>query len=62
MNLPVVDLSKPDEEVAQHLVQAVIEHGFVYIKSEGSGISKDDVNEMFSLVCYCEPWLNTALT
>ncbi len=35
-NLPVIDISLPDQnQVAKDLVEAAVEHGFVYIKSTG---------------------------
>jgi len=49
--LPVIDLSAPDQEqVARDLVEAAVEHGFVYIKNTGEDIPVDAVDTAFRLV------------
>ncbi len=53
--LPVIDVSLPDQErVARDLVDAAVEHGFVYIKNTGEDISVEAVDNAFRLVsCSC---------
>lgn len=54
--IPVIDISatSPDEQlrVAKELVDAAVEHGFVYIKNTGVDISADAVDNAFTLVCH----------
>jgi len=51
--LPVIDISDPSQDeaqVAQELVEAAIEHGFLYIKNTGRDIPIDAVGGVFDLV------------
>jgi len=49
--IPIIDLSAADQEqVARHLVEAAVEHGFVYIKNTGDDIPVDAVENAFRLV------------
>ena len=49
--IPIIDLSAPDQEqVARNLVEAAVEHGFVYIKNTGMDIPVDVVDTAFILV------------
>lgn len=52
--IPVIDISPTGEEaqakVAQELVEAAIEHGFVYIKNRGADIPIEAVGNAFDLV------------
>ena len=50
-NIPIIDLSAVDQEqVALDLVEAAVEHGFVYIKNTGKDIPVDAVEGAFKLV------------
>lgn len=53
-NIPLIDISASGEEaqakVAKELVDAAVEHGFVYIKNTGADISADAVERAFQLV------------
>lgn len=52
--IPVIDISATDEEeqakVARELVEAAVEHGFVYIKNQGADIPVESVENAFDLV------------
>lgn len=66
--IPVIDISATGEEeqakVAKELVEAAIEHGFVYIRNKGADIPGDAVENAFNLVrshfraAIWEYWLN----
>lgn len=47
--IPIIDLSGDEVEVARQLVNAAEEHGFIYIRSLGQNISADSVDEAFKL-------------
>lgn len=52
--IPVIDISAAGEEeqakVAKELVEAAVEHGFVYIKNQGKDIPVESVENAFELV------------
>lgn len=52
--IPVIDVSATGEDaqasVAKELVEAAIQHGFVYIRNKGDDIPVDAVENAFSLV------------
>lgn len=52
--IPVIDISASGEEdqakVAKELVDAAIEHGFVYIRNRGADIPVDAVENAFTIV------------
>lgn len=50
--IPVIDISKPSEEIAQRVLDAASTHGFLYIKNDGVTIPPQDIDDMFKLVCY----------
>lgn len=55
--IPVIDISATGSQeeqlkVAKELVDAAVEHGFVYIKNTGGDISADAVDNAFNLVRY----------
>lgn len=60
--IPVIDISATGEEaqakVAQELVEAAIEHGFVYIKNRGADIPVEVVDNAFELVRLSSPLLD----
>ena len=50
-HLPIIDLSAPDERaVAQQLLQAATEWGFVYIRGRGLDIDAERLDGIFDLV------------
>jgi len=52
-NIPVIDISDPSQDetqIAKELVEAAIEHGFIYIKSTGRDMPIDAVQGAFKLV------------
>lgn len=51
-NLPIIDISGDEAEVARQLVDAAEEHGFIYIKNTGKDIPAAAISEIFGLVCY----------
>lgn len=52
--IPVIDISATGDEeqatVAKELVEAAVEHGFVYIKNQGKDIPVESVENAFDLV------------
>jgi hypothetical protein len=50
IELPVLDISSTDKEMASRLVESVSKYGFVYIKNNEAGIPSGDVDAMFKLV------------
>ncbi|KAK4453092.1 hypothetical protein QBC34DRAFT_376543 [Podospora aff. communis PSN243] len=51
-NIPVIDISDPklnEAQVARDLVEAAIEHGFIYVKNTGGDIPIDAVQGAFDL-------------
>jgi isopenicillin N synthase-like dioxygenase len=48
--IPVIDLSGPEAEVAKQLVDAASTYGFVYVKSLGKDIPVEDIDSIFALV------------
>lgn len=51
--IPVIDISDDSQDqaqVAKELVEAAIEHGFIYIKNTGKDIPAEDVDGAFELV------------
>lgn len=57
--IPVIDISATgeaaQEKVAKELVDAAIEHGFVYIRNKGADIPVDAVENAFNLVFFLTP-------
>lgn len=51
-NIPIIDLSGPQNDVAKQLVDAAVEHGFIYIKNLGHDIPAASVDAAFALVFY----------
>ena len=51
-NIPIIDISGDgydETQVAKDLVEAAIEHGFVYIRNTGEDIPVDAVESAFNL-------------
>ncbi|OAA39952.1 Oxoglutarate/iron-dependent oxygenase [Metarhizium rileyi] len=49
VEIPVIDLSGPQEAVAGQLVDAAAEHGFIYVRNLGHDIPAARVDEAFAL-------------
>lgn len=49
-NIPIIDISGDQDVVAQQLVDAAQEHGFIYIKNLGRDISSSSIDGAFALV------------
>lgn len=49
-NIPIIDISGDQAEVARQLVDAAEEHGFIYIRNLGKDIPASDVDTAFKLV------------
>lgn len=58
--IPVIDISGDADEtrVAKELVEAAIEHGFVYIRSTGRDMPVDAIEDAFDIVRSPYSWLN----
>ncbi len=51
--IPIIDIAAEGEEqsrVARELVEAAVEHGFIYIKNTGKDIPIEAVETAFSIV------------
>ena len=48
--IPVIDISTADEQTGHDLVDAVVQSGFVFIKSKGLGVDAQTINRMFEIV------------
>lgn len=61
--IPVIDLTGAEEggakrdAVARELVEAAVEHGFVYIRNTGLDIPAASVNGAFDIVSFSLPGL-----
>ncbi|PHH82798.1 hypothetical protein CDD82_4777 [Ophiocordyceps australis] len=49
VNLPLIDLAGPEQDVARRLVDAAEQHGFIYIKNLGRDIPTRSIDEAFSI-------------
>lgn len=49
-DIPIIDISGDQDVVAQQLVGAAQEHGFIYIKNLGRDISSSSIDGAFALV------------
>lgn len=50
--IPVIDIHNPclsEDQIARELVDAAVEHGFVYIRNKGTEIPPSDVHAAFDL-------------
>jgi alpha-ketoglutarate-dependent taurine dioxygenase len=50
IELPVIDVTNSDKSTAKQLIDAVTEHGFVYLKNNHDEIPTHDLDELFDLV------------
>jgi hypothetical protein len=53
--IPVIDISNPDDHVARQVLEAASTHGFLFIKNDGVTIPPQDIDDMFKLVGLCTP-------
>jgi isopenicillin N synthase-like dioxygenase len=62
--IPVIDISDDNDQtqVAKELVEAAIEHGFVYIKNTGKDIPVDAIDAAFAMVTKHSPQVLDAAT
>lgn len=49
-DIPIIDISGDQSEVARQLVDAAEDHGFIYIKNLGKDIAPSNIDEAFKLV------------
>jgi isopenicillin N synthase-like dioxygenase len=54
--IPIIDLSGDQHQVAKQLVDAAEEHGFIYIRNLGKDISAADIDAAFKLVRPSHPF------
>ena len=50
LHIPVIDISKSNEQTGCDLVDAVVQYGFVFIKSSGPGLDAETIKQMFYIV------------
>ena len=50
VELPVIDVTHADESTSKQLLDAVVTHGFVYLKNNHGEIPYKDLENMFELV------------
>lgn len=52
INLPIIDISNPhDPSVGKAMLDAAAKYGFLYVASQSTDFSPDDVGRAFGLVC-----------
>lgn len=57
-NIPIIDIAAPGVDrtaIARQLVDAAVEHGFIYIRNTGKYINLGDIDAAFDLVTNCDP-------
>jgi hypothetical protein len=53
VQLPIIDISNPnDVSVGKKMLDAAVEFGFFYVKSESTNFTVADVDRAFELVCF----------
>jgi hypothetical protein len=50
IELPVIDVTSTDENTAKELIDAVVTHGFVYLKNNNNEIPSANLENIFDLV------------
>ncbi|UPX15094.1 uncharacterized protein EKO05_0005556 [Ascochyta rabiei] len=48
-SIPVIDISRPSDEIARQVLDAASTHGFLFIKNDGVTIPPKDIDDMFKL-------------
>lgn len=52
INLPIIDISNPhDLSVGKAMLDAAAKYGFLYVASQSTDFSAEDVERAFGLVC-----------
>jgi hypothetical protein len=49
-DIPVINISKPSDDVARQVLEAASTHGFLFIQNDGVTIPPEDIEDMFKLV------------
>ncbi|MCJ1431305.1 hypothetical protein MMC27_000656 [Xylographa pallens] len=49
LHIPVIDISSSNEQIGHELLDAVVQYGFVFIKSSGLGLDAETVNHVFDI-------------
>ena len=52
--IPVIDISKPDEQIGDELIAAVVKWGFVYLHGR-VGFTSNIIDDMFEIVSFIPP-------
>jgi hypothetical protein len=50
VQIPVINISDPAEDVGEALVHAAAKYGFIYVESKGTGFTPGHVDRAFELV------------
>jgi hypothetical protein len=50
VQIPVINISEPNESVGDALIDAASKHGFLYVESKGTGFTAEYVDRAFELV------------
>ena len=50
-HIPVIDILQEDIQMAEKLVSAVVQYGFVFVTGNRIGFSSKVLDEAFQLVC-----------
>ncbi|KAL1654271.1 hypothetical protein SLS61_003276 [Didymella pomorum] len=48
-DIPVINISKPSDDVARQVLEAASTHGFLFIQNDGVTIPPEDIEDMFKL-------------
>ena len=48
--IPVLDISNPDVELARQLVDGAEKYGFIFIRNHNGEMASSDIDSMFELV------------
>jgi isopenicillin N synthase-like dioxygenase len=49
VQIPVINISEPNESVGDALIDAASKHGFIYVESKGTGFTAEYVDRAFEL-------------
>lgn len=56
ISLPVIDISNPhDATVGKAMLDAAAKHGFLYVSSQSTDFSAEDVQRAFAMVSFYSP-------
>lgn len=48
--IPIINISEPNESVGDALIDAASKYGFIYVESKGTGFTAEHVDRAFELV------------